>query len=77
MQPHFSGEALSPPTTRCRPRPTRLGIRGCGEAGCGGALVSVMNADALSPYGICHIDILAPPEQVCQAVRRAQCAPVS
>jgi aerobic carbon-monoxide dehydrogenase large subunit len=77
MQPHFSGEALSPSTTLCPPRPTRLGIKGCGEAGCAGALVSVMNVDALSPYGIRHIDMLAPQEQVCQAVRRAQSAPVS
>ena len=31
-----------------------LGVKGCGEAGCAGALTSVMNAivDALSEYGI-------------------------
>jgi carbon-monoxide dehydrogenase large subunit len=56
-----------------------LGIKGCGEAGCAGALVSVMNAvvDALSPYGIRHIDMPATPERVWQAIRRAQSAPAS
>jgi carbon-monoxide dehydrogenase large subunit len=56
-----------------------LGIKGCGEAGCAGALVSVMNAivDALSPYGIRHIDMPATPERVWQAIRRAQSAPES
>ena len=38
-----------------------LGSKGCGEAGCAGALPSVMNAlvDALSVYGITHIDMPA------------------
>ncbi len=54
-----------------------LGIKGCGEAGCAGALVSVMNAivDALSEYGVRHIDMPATPERVWQAIRRAQAAP--
>ncbi len=40
-----------------------LGTKGCGEAGCAGALVCVMNAivDALSVYGIRHIDMPASP----------------
>jgi carbon-monoxide dehydrogenase large subunit len=56
-----------------------LGIKGCGEAGCAGALVSVMNAvvDALSEYGIRHIDMPATPERVWQAIKRAQAAPAS
>jgi len=39
-----------------------LGVKGCGEAGCAGALTSVMNAvvDALSEYGIRHIDMPRP-----------------
>jgi carbon-monoxide dehydrogenase large subunit len=51
-----------------------LGIKGCGEAGCAGALVSVMNAiiDALSDYGVRHIDMPATPERVWQAIREAQ-----
>jgi carbon-monoxide dehydrogenase large subunit len=51
-----------------------LGVKGCGEAGCAGALTSVMNAiaDALSEYGIRHIDMPATPEKVWQAIRAAQ-----
>jgi carbon-monoxide dehydrogenase large subunit len=50
-----------------------LGVKGCGEAGCAGALTSVMNAiaDALSEYGIRHIDMPATPEKVWQAIRAA------
>ena len=56
-----------------------LGVKGCGEAGCAGALVSVMNAvvDALSEFGIRHIDMPATPERVWQAIKRAQAAPAS
>ena len=51
-----------------------LGIKGCGEAGCAGALVSVVNAiiDALSEYGVRHIDMPATPERVWQAIRAAR-----
>jgi len=51
-----------------------LGAKGCGEAGCAGALPSVMNAlvDALSEFGIRHIDMPATPERVWQAIRDAQ-----
>src|SRR5207244_12385746 len=44
----------------------RLGVKGCGEAGCAGALPSVMNAvvDALSEFGITHIDMPVTPEKV-------------
>ena len=40
-----------------------LGVKGCGEAGCAGSLTSIMNAvaDALSDYGIRHIDMPATP----------------
>jgi len=50
-----------------------LGVKGCGEAGCSGALTSVMNAivDALSDYGISHIDMPATPERIWQAIRDA------
>jgi carbon-monoxide dehydrogenase large subunit len=50
-----------------------LGVKGCGEAGCAGALTSVTNAiaDALSEYGIRHIDMPATPEKVWQAIRAA------
>ncbi len=36
-----------------------LGTKGCGEAGCAGSLSTIVNAviDALSDYGITHIDM--------------------
>ena len=51
-----------------------LGSKGCGEAGCAGALPAVMNAvvDALSVYGIRHIDMQATPQRIWQAIRQAQ-----
>jgi carbon-monoxide dehydrogenase large subunit len=51
-----------------------LGVKGCGEAGCAGSLPSVMNAvlDALSQYGIKHIDMPATPERIWQAIREAR-----
>ena len=54
-----------------------LGAKGCGEAGCAGSLPAVMNAvvDALSEYGIRHIDMPATPLRVWQAIQRR--APVS
>ncbi|MGH7029932.1 MAG: xanthine dehydrogenase family protein molybdopterin-binding subunit, partial [Stellaceae bacterium] len=50
-----------------------LGAKGCGEAGCAGALPSVMNAlvDALAEYGIRHLDMPATPERVWRAIRNA------
>jgi len=51
-----------------------LGAKGCGEAGCAGALPSVMNAviDALSELGVRHIDMPATPERVWRAIRDAE-----
>jgi aerobic carbon-monoxide dehydrogenase large subunit len=51
-----------------------LGAKGCGEAGCAGALPSVMNAlvDALGEYGIRHIDMPATPERVWRAIADAR-----
>jgi aerobic carbon-monoxide dehydrogenase large subunit len=53
-----------------------LGAKGCGEAGCAGALPSVMNAlvDALSEYGIRHLDMPATPERVWRAIWQARAA---
>ena len=47
-----------------------VGAKGCGEAGCAGALASVMNAvvDALSVHGVTHIDMPATPERVWRAI---------
>jgi carbon-monoxide dehydrogenase large subunit len=51
-----------------------LGVKGCGEAGCAGSLTSVMNAvaDALSEFGIHHLDMPATPQRVWQAIRDAR-----
>jgi aerobic carbon-monoxide dehydrogenase large subunit len=59
--PDFSIENHSVPC-----KTNRLGVKGCGEAGCAGALPSVVNAvvDALSEYGIKHVDMPLTPEKV-------------
>jgi carbon-monoxide dehydrogenase large subunit len=48
----------------------RLGVKGCGEAGCAGALPSVVNAviDALSEVGATQIDMPLTPEKVWRAI---------
>jgi aerobic carbon-monoxide dehydrogenase large subunit len=48
-----------------------LGVKGCGEAGCAGALTSVTNAvmDALADRGIRHIDMPLTPFRIWQALR--------
>jgi carbon-monoxide dehydrogenase large subunit len=50
-----------------------LGIKGAGEAGTVGALPAVMSAvvDALSEYGIRHLDMPATPERVWRAIQDA------
>jgi aerobic carbon-monoxide dehydrogenase large subunit len=47
-----------------------LGTKGCGEAGCAGSLVCIVNAviDALSDYGITRLDMPLTPERVWQAI---------
>jgi len=51
-----------------------LGTKGCGEAGCAGSLATLVNAvlDALSDYGIKHIDMPLTPERVWRAIRDAK-----
>src|SRR5580692_6893150 len=51
-----------------------LGVKGCGEAGCAGALTSIMNAviDALAERGIRHIDMPLTPASIWQALRDAE-----
>src|SRR5207248_5428521 len=50
-----------------------LGAKGCGEAGCAGAMTSVMNAivDALRPLGIHHFDMPASAPRVWQAIKNS------
>jgi carbon-monoxide dehydrogenase large subunit len=51
-----------------------LGTKGCGEAGCAGSLSTVVNAvlDALSEYGITHIDMPLTSERVWRAIQDAK-----
>ena len=61
---------------RSHPVPAKsnpLGTKGCGEAGCTGALPAVMNAiaDALSERGIRHIDMPATPPRIWRALQEA------
>ncbi len=51
-----------------------LGTKGCGEAGCAGSLATLVNAviDALSEYGITHIDMPLTPERVWRAIQDAK-----
>mgnify|MGYP002378236676 CR=1 FL=1 len=67
--PFIASESLPSPA-----RSNTLGIKGVGESGCAGALTSVMNAvvDALSVYGIRHLDMPATPERVFAAIRAAR-----
>ena len=53
-----------------------LGVKGAGEAGTVGAMPAVMNAivDALSPYGVTHLDMPATPERVWRVIHRARAA---
>jgi carbon-monoxide dehydrogenase large subunit len=52
-------------------RTNPLGAKGCGEAGCAGSLPAVMNAlvDALSTFGITHIDMPATPLRIWHAIQ--------
>lgn len=73
--PHFS-DFPAPVAWQSHPVPATtnpLGAKGCGEAGCAGAMTSVMNAvvDALSEYGIRHFDMPASAPRVWAAIRKA------
>src|ERR1700710_1021784 len=51
-----------------------LGTKGCGEAGCAGSLVCIVNAvvDALSEYGVTQLDMPLTPERVWRAIEDAK-----
>jgi aerobic carbon-monoxide dehydrogenase large subunit len=62
-------------TVDSNPVPTKtnpLGVKGAGEAGCVGALPAVVNAvvDALSEFGVRHIEMPATPERIWRAMQR-------
>ena len=66
--------AFSPMQSCPTPAQTNvLGAKGCGEAGCAGALPAVMNAlvDALRPLGVKHLDMPATPLKIWQAMQAA------
>ncbi len=68
---------LSNVEVHSNPVPTKtnpLGVKGCGEAGCVGALPAVTNAvvDALSVLGVKHIEMPATPERVWRAIADAK-----
>jgi carbon-monoxide dehydrogenase large subunit len=48
-----------------------LGVKGAGEAGCCGAPPAIVNAvlDALSEYGVLHLDMPLTPEKVWRAIQ--------
>jgi carbon-monoxide dehydrogenase large subunit len=51
-----------------------LGTKGCGEAGCAGSLSTIVNAvvDALSEFGIVHIDMPLTSERIWRAIQDAK-----
>ncbi len=51
-----------------------LGVKGVGEAGCGGAPPVIVSAvvDALAEFGVIHIDMPLAPERVWRAIRDAR-----
>ena len=65
-----------PITMKSNPVPTKtnpLGVKGAGEAGCVGALPAVANAlvDALTPFGVRHVEMPATAERLWRAMRGA------
>ena len=63
-----TGDHPSPATTN------PLGTKGCGEAGCAGSLSTIVNAviDALSEYGITHLDMPLTSERIWRAIQDAK-----
>jgi carbon-monoxide dehydrogenase large subunit len=51
-----------------------LGTKGCGEAGCAGSLATIVNAviDALSEFGIAHIDMPLTSERIWRTIQDAK-----
>jgi carbon-monoxide dehydrogenase large subunit len=83
----LTGEFMDYPLARARdipqytmdstvtPSPSNpLGIKGVGEAGTIGATPAIANAviDALSPFGIRHLDLPLTPEKIWRAIQRAK-----
>ena len=75
---HIAGDVpsfkVAHSVTACTHNP--LGVKGCGEAGAIGAPPTVINAivDALSEYGVTHIDMPATPNRIWKAIQDAKAA---
>ncbi len=69
--PNFAVESHPSPA-----KTNMLGVKGCGEAGCAGALVAVNNAiaDALAELGVKNLEMPATSERVWQAIKTARSA---
>ena len=69
MMPAFKTELIELPATS-----HRYGIRPGGEGGTTPALAAVINAivDALSDYGVRHVEMPATPERVWRAIQEAK-----
>lgn len=67
--PNFSVDTT---VTECTHNP--LGVKGCGEAGAIGSSPAVINAvvDALSVFGVTHIDMPATPEKIWRIIQSHQ-----
>jgi len=66
--PHIASATES---TVCAHNP--IGVKGCGETGTIASPATVMNAvvDALSAYGVTHVDMPASPQRIWQAIQAA------
>jgi carbon-monoxide dehydrogenase large subunit len=71
---HFSWFETSNTETRTPVNP--LGVKGVGEAGTIGSTPAIVNAvvDALSPFGVRHLDMPLKPEKIWQAMRHGAAA---
>ena len=61
------------PPTRCPCKTNPLGVKGCGEAGNGGAYPAVILAvlDALAARGVAELALPASPHRIWQALQAA------
>ncbi len=68
---HFPAFTVDTSVTECTHNP--LGVKGCGEAGAIGSPPAVINAivDALTDYGVTHVDMPATPEKIWKLISTA------
>lgn len=68
---HFPNFSVDTTVTECTHNP--LGVKGCGEAGAIGSPPAVINAivDALSEFGVTHVDMPATPEKIWRILNKS------